>query len=141
VKVLVTLFKIDGNVVVVRATKSFHVRKYFKGVEECSVMRAKGQFYGLFFSDSSLKRISETHALNFPDGTASVSGDWFNILDYSQDGNISEKLSMLAAKLAEFSEPTSVVIGEERQIIVSTVQLSKDGYVEFLKLLRISLNE
>jgi len=96
-------------------------------------MRAKGPFHGFFFADASLKRISDMNARNFPDGTASHSG-WFNILDYSRDVNISENLTILMSKLGEFTEPKSVVIGDDRQllqIIVSTVQLSQDGYVEF----------
>jgi hypothetical protein len=91
-------------------------------------MGAKGPFHGFFFADASLKRISDMNALNFPDGTASHSGDWFN--DYSRDVNISENLTILISKLGEFSEPKSVVIGDDRQllqIIVSTVQLSQDG--------------
>ena len=107
-------------------------------------MGAKGPFHGFFFADASLKRISDMNALNFPDGTASHSGDWFNILDYSRDVNISENLMILMSKLGEFSEPRSVVIGDDRQLLqitVSTVQLSQDGYVEFLNLRRIALNE
>jgi hypothetical protein len=144
VKVYVTLFRLEGNVAVVRATKSFHLRKFFKGVEECLVMGCRGPFFGSFWSSQSLKNFSERNGLQFAEGIASTSGDWFNVIDYSRDERIEENLHHLMTKMRFFEEPKPVIIDRETkllQIFVTAVDLTEDAYVEFLKLRRISLNE